>query len=142
MIAVIAVGVGVVAFDGSNAMAASASTIAVTPTTGLSDGQSVAVTGSGSPGGALIDTIECEVPVGTSTVSCDTADVTVTTSDASGAFSTTLTVRAQFDGVDASTGQPTKKVDCTIAPGCIVLSTTVDANSPAHSNPVAISFSG
>lgn len=130
-ILVVAIGAGAVLLGGSNALATTAATpsVTITPSTGLSDGQAVAVSGGNFPSAVAVDTVECGFAAGATTPSCDFADVAASTSDASGAFSANLTVRAKFGDVD-----------CTAAPGCSIVSTTTDATTPIHSDPVAISF--
>jgi hypothetical protein len=125
---------GFVLLGATSALAATPS-ITVTPSSGLSDGQQVAVAGSGFTASDTITLLECVSSA--TTVGCDTADAQTAAADDTGSFSTdTFTIRASFDGVDPQTGASTGQVDCTVSPGCSVIA----ADSAQEYSAVAISF--
>ncbi|PKV85187.1 enediyne antibiotic chromoprotein [Streptomyces sp. TLI_146] len=88
--------------------ASAATAISVTPSSGLSDGQTVTVSGSGYTPGAAVNVGECA-----SATLCSN-DVKFLTADANGAISTTLAVKKTFVAKDWSTGQDVT-VDCAAA---------------------------
>lgn len=79
--------------------ASAATAISVTPNTGLSDGQTVSVTGSGYTPGAAVNVGECA-----SATVCS-SDVKYLTADANGAISVSLDVKKSFTAKDWNTGQ-------------------------------------
>ncbi len=86
--------------------------IVVTPASGLSDGQSVAVTGSGFSPNASMAATQC-LAGAVAQASCDLSGVSVFASDAAGAFHASLTVHASIT-------TPTGTADCTVVGQCIV----------------------
>ena len=107
--AVAAVGAAVLAFASP---AAAAAAITVTPHSGLSDGQTVTVKGTGFKANTSLVVIECPTnATGSNGGSvCDVNDGKIgITSDGNGAFSTTLTVKVK----------PSSSVDCT-KQGCLI----------------------
>lgn len=88
--------------------ASAATAISVTPSSGLSDGQTVSITGSGYTPGAAVNVGECA-----SATVCSN-DVKYLTADANGAVSVTLDVKKAFTAKDWSTGQDVN-VDCAAA---------------------------
>ncbi|WP_158883774.1 enediyne antibiotic chromoprotein [Amycolatopsis anabasis] len=137
--AVFAAGAGVVLLAAAPASAATPE-ITVSPSTGLHDGQSVTVTGQGFAAGDQVGAMQCG-PGDWPAVSCDFADRSVVTTDSAGGFSTTVTVRAAFDGVSPVDGSPAGKVDCTATPGCSLRSGSI-ADSSVFASPVALGFGG
>lgn len=127
------------ALVGTTPAFAAAPALSVTPSTGLSHGQSVAVTGTGFPAGDAVAALQCDVPADLARISCDFADNAQTTTDSEGGFSAPLTVRARFDGVNPITGAPAGHVDCTVAPGCGVLAGSL-ATPEVFAGPVPVSF--
>ncbi|MGW0205991.1 enediyne antibiotic chromoprotein [Streptomyces sp. NPDC003233] len=118
------------------ASAAPSAAVAVTPSSGLSDGATVTVevTGFGADEGVSVS--ECAGTPGTDTLVCDVAGIKQLTTDTAGAGSTTTTVNKTFQGRNQS-GTPVA-VDCaTVAGGCFV-GATDQARSYATA---AISFS-
>lgn len=83
--------------------------ISVTPSSGLSDGASVAVSGTGLTAGTTYHVGECAV-VGPQSMACNSVADTDVVADASGAASTPLTVRKAFTGT-AHDGS-THAIDC------------------------------
>lgn len=82
--------------------AAAAPSVTVSPSSGLADGQSVTVTGSGFTANyATMVIVECDATA-TGAAGCDTNDVQFVKADASGAFTVQLTLRATFTGVDCT----------------------------------------
>lgn len=85
--------------------ASAAAAMSVTPSSGLSDGQTVTVTGSGYTAGASVHVGECSTPDVCSN------DTITTTAGADGTFSVSFTVEKVFQAEDWSTGT-TVTVDC------------------------------
>lgn len=88
--------------------ATAATAMSVTPSSGLSDGQSVTVSGTGYPAGSTVHVSEC-----TTTDRCSNDSVPATAA-ADGTFSVTFTVRKTFEVYDWSTGS-TVTEDCDVA---------------------------
>jgi hypothetical protein len=84
-------------------------TLTVNPNTGLADGQSVTVTGTGFSANAEIGLAECE-PGTTSEESCDLSNDLIVQSDNSGDFSTTFNV-ARILSIESDSEFPTQ-IDC------------------------------
>lgn len=105
------VGVGLAATLALGSPAFAAPSLSVSPSSSLSDGQSVTVTGSGYNAGSKIVLLQCDgdKPKGTA---CNKAGVMVATADAKGAISAKFTVHKQFTGSDLTGGGATSKVDC------------------------------
>lgn len=100
-----AAAVAALAFSAVPASAAPALT--VTPGSGLADGQSVTVTGTGFAAGTEVAVSQCR-----EATTCTDALATATV-DANGGFTATYTVRRQFAATDWSTGTGTPvTVDC------------------------------
>ncbi len=87
--------------------------VTVTPSTGLSNGDTVDVSGSGFTAGATIGMAVCTAAT-TSINNCDISHPNLQTADANGGFQTTFVVNDQFT---TSSGP----VDCAAAPGTCVL---------------------
>jgi hypothetical protein len=114
--------------------AGEAPSLTASPSTGLSDGQSIAVSVAGFSADTGVDVAECAGMPGSSLV-CDVRDQVSLTSDASGAGSTTLTVYDTFPGTDINGNVTT--VDCaTVTGGCFVGARTASQEYAA----AAISF--
>ncbi|WP_411107546.1 enediyne antibiotic chromoprotein [Streptomyces sp. cmx-4-9] len=77
--------------------ASAAATVSVSPASGLSDGQSVTVTGSGYAAGSEVGVAQCA-----DGIVCNTA--VVATADANGAFQLSLPVNKNFQATDWATG--------------------------------------
>ncbi|AQS65675.1 enediyne antibiotic chromoprotein [Streptomyces pactum] len=100
-----AAAVAALAFSAAPASAAPA--VTASPGSGLSDGQSVTVTGTGFPAGAEVAVAQCRE----NTTCTDT--LTRATVGADGGFTAPYTVREQFTATDWSTGTGTPvTVDC------------------------------
>lgn len=110
-----------------------APTIVATPSTDLIDGQVVDVTGSGLAPDRQVAVLQC-VSGGTDVFAfCQIGGFVSTTTDSTGAFSTSFTVRR----VISPTGED---VDCAASAGRCVLavddfSTDYDASTPLHFDP-------
>ena len=128
-----AAALGLALLGAGTALAASP-TETVTPSTGLTDGQQVSVSGSGFAANAAITVFECAS--NQSNPACDAADEQQVTADATGAFTVTLTVRSGFEGTNPLTGADAGAVDCTASPGCAVAS----LDSSLDYGAVAITF--
>lgn len=85
--------------------------VSVSPSTGLSDGQQVAATGTGfhPDTGAFVG--QCATV--NSEILCDNDTLTQVNSDSTGTVKQSLAVHAQFTGTDPETGKPVTTVDCT-----------------------------
>jgi hypothetical protein len=70
-------------------LASAATTLTATPATGLKDGASVAVHGTGFPASTTIYVLECSAP---NQAGCDTAHLTQVMSTAAGVIDTTIVV--------------------------------------------------
>ncbi|MEO6886450.1 MAG: neocarzinostatin apoprotein domain-containing protein [Jatrophihabitantaceae bacterium] len=82
--------------------AAATPSVTVTPSSGLTDGQSVTVTGSGFTVVPLIVVVQCATTATSSGAGCDTNDVQFVSSDPGGSFTATLKVRSSFSGTDCT----------------------------------------
>lgn len=91
---------------------AQAIVVTVTPSTGLSDGQAVTVSGTGLEPNTVYHAAQC-VAIDPATVVCNTPDVTDVTSGGDGTATTSLTVRRTFNGTIGIGGPPWGPVDCT-----------------------------
>ncbi|WP_369248286.1 enediyne antibiotic chromoprotein [Streptomyces sp. R41] len=89
----------------STAPASAAPAVTASPGTGLADGQSVTVTGTGYPAGAEVAVSQCR-----ETTTCTDA-LTKATVGADGTFTVGYTVRKAFTATDWGTGS-TVSVDC------------------------------
>ncbi|OAH10915.1 enediyne antibiotic chromoprotein [Streptomyces jeddahensis] len=98
-----AAAVAALAFSAAPASAAPA--VTASPSSGLADGQSVTVTGTGFPAGAQVAVSQCRE----STTCTDT--LSTATVGADGRFTANYSVRKQFTATDWSTGS-TVTVDC------------------------------
>jgi len=101
-------GLGLLVFSGE---AVATGTLQVTPNSGLSDGSSVSVSGSGFTAGSAGGVIECNNTAGQPTiqvvgnavpVSCTNPLLALTTTDSSGALSATFTVHTGIVGPPAT----------------------------------------
>jgi hypothetical protein len=106
---------GALALTGGSAAFAD-SGLSVDPSTGLADGQTVTVSGSGYTAGSTAYVVEC-LHDGWQ---CDTANLLRVTVDADGTFSTPQVVHSSFAGVDPRTGETGGTVDCAVS-ACDVL---------------------
>ncbi|MFF9221513.1 enediyne antibiotic chromoprotein [Streptomyces viridosporus] len=109
--AVIATGVAV-AFQPA-AMAASP-VVTVSPATGLKDGDTVTVTGTGLTPGVVYHVSQCE-SVTSGTYGCDPTTVIDIAADAQGKVSTQFVVHKTFQAVKGVEGIPSGTVDCTVS---------------------------
>lgn len=101
------------------ASAEAAPGVTVTPSTGLTDGQSVTVAASGFGASQTVYATECAGDPAAGTLVCDVAGITPFTTDATGAGSTTATAKKTFQGQDQAGNAVT--VDCTtVAGGCLI----------------------
>ncbi|MFI5776949.1 enediyne antibiotic chromoprotein [Nocardia sp. NPDC051570] len=99
-------------------LAMAAPAVTATPSTGLSDGDVVAVTASGFPASTGVFAALCAM-VDNETL-CDQKAGVITQADGNGNVSTSLTVHAAFTGYDKS-NQPKVNVDCKfVSGGCYV----------------------
>ena len=117
---------------GAFGVAGAAGTVsaAVTPASGLLDGQSVVVSGTGFDPGVQVGMAECQSG-SVDTTGCDLAGTTFTTTDGSGSFSTSFHVTRVIDVAGSLT-------DCATAGACVLgLEETSD---PAVTATVALSF--
>lgn len=119
--------------------AAASPTAKVSPSSGLANGQTVTVTGNGFPANSALGAILCSEGTWPN-VSCDTANAVSITANASGSFSSRLTVSAGFNGISPATGQSGGKVNCLAAPGCSVRVGSADGT--VFADPVTVSFAG
>jgi hypothetical protein len=96
--------------------------ITVSPSTGLTDGQSVTVTGTGyTPSNENVWVGQCAAPPRDPAV-CDheSAHQVFVQVDGNGGFTTTITAHETFQGAtDANPGDPIP-VDCRVASGCFI----------------------
>jgi hypothetical protein len=104
-------------------------TVTATPSTGLSDGQSITITGTGFTPDVSVAAAECGAgTVGTQ--SCDIGHVVTGQADDSGNVSLTFTVHASL-----STGTGT--IDCTTGPGaCVVGMANISDYSESNGAPI------
>ncbi|MEU7474296.1 enediyne antibiotic chromoprotein [Streptomyces sp. NPDC044984] len=116
------------------AVAVTAPTATVTPSSGLSDGTVVRVDSAGLDAGTAYDVGQCAW-VGTGVLACNPADFSSVTADAGGSASTSLTVRRSFEGF-LFDGTRWGTVDCTVVQCQVGLSDAV-GNGPEG---VPISF--
>jgi hypothetical protein len=112
--------------------AAAAPAIGVDPTSGLSSGQQVTVTGSGFSAGAEVFVGQCD----SAGEVCNFVDALPVTADGDGNLYVGLVVRSAFDGSDWETGQPAGPVSCTASTPCTVFA----GNLSERSDLVQISF--
>ena len=119
---------------------AAAPAITVSPASGLSNGQSVSVTGGGFPARGSIAVVQCNAPADPAQTSCNYADYVSTTADSSGAVSASIVVRASFTGTNPGTGQPAGQVDCAAGPCTIAVGSQSDPSIFAP--PAKITFGG
>jgi hypothetical protein len=98
----------------------------VSPSSGLKDGQTVTVTGSGWPANDTINMVECSVPL-TAVSSCDLGTLVRITSSATGTFSTPFRVHTGVVG-DGS---------CDPGKSCLIAIGNTDNSSAAQ---VSIAF--
>jgi len=125
-VAVTALAAGLALTGGSAAFADSGLTVG--PSTGLDDGQTVTVSGSGYAGGSTVYVVECQHDAW----QCDTANLVRITANADGTFTTPEVVHKSFTGVDPRTGEAGATVDCAAA-ACDVLAWAGATESSAAS---------
>jgi len=134
---VVAIGASSILLSVSAAHAA-APEIAVSPATGLTDGQSVAVNGEGFPAGESVAMVQCNAPADPAALSCNYADYVPAAADGAGAFSGNIVVRGVFDGINPVTGQPAGTVDCASGTACaIAVGSQADPSIFAPPAPIA-----
>ena len=104
---------GSVALYGVNAASAATPSITVTPSTGLSDGQSVQIDGSGFGASESLAIIECTLGA-TDATGCNTTVYKLITSSATGTFSETFHVFAGATG-SGTCDMGTTDTSCTLA---------------------------
>ncbi|MFI5593073.1 enediyne antibiotic chromoprotein [Amycolatopsis sp. NPDC051758] len=138
--AVVATGFGLaLACSGAAAASAAPAAPALTanPSSGLSDGQTVDVSGTGYAAGSTIVVLECDAaqPAGQA---CDKASLAGTVAAADGTLAVQLTVHKTFQAVDLSTGQAGATVDCATA-HCVLASADT-TNTGSEGAGVSITF--
>ncbi|MFD7703701.1 enediyne antibiotic chromoprotein [Streptomyces caelestis] len=92
---------------------AAAPVVTVSPATGLKDGSTVTVTGTGLTPGTVYHVSQCEF-VTSGTYGCDPTTVIDIAADAQGKVSTQFVVRKVFQAVKGADGVPSGTVDCTV----------------------------
>ncbi|MEV6350755.1 enediyne antibiotic chromoprotein [Actinoplanes sp. NPDC051851] len=103
----------------SPALADQAPSVTATPSTGLTDGQTVTVDVTGYPANAGLIAAQCALPESGVQV-CDWADAAFFAADDNGDGTASLVVRTTFDG-NTSDGQPYGSIDCsTVTGGCLI----------------------
>jgi len=125
-------------FLGTSPALALQPSLTVSPTTGIADGQVLSVAGTGFAAQSTVNIVECSLNGGVLACNLGNGDAKTVTADANGQVAAGLPVRKVYSGVDPATGNPTGQVDCSAAPGCIVVA-SIDGSSTA-TDPVAISF--
>lgn len=108
-IAAMTVGLGVAGQVASAEVAPQPATISASPSTGLADGQTVTVKGTGLDAGMLYTVGQCG-PVSATETACNTATWKDVTAGADGTLSTPLVVRSKFVGTSANGA--TYTIDC------------------------------
>jgi hypothetical protein len=113
--------------------AASAQSVTITPSTGLTDGQTVQVVGKGYSAGKMYGLTEC-ANKGQSTTAgdCDLRTIKVATADSSG------TVTAQYTVAKGPFGS--NNIVCTNPPGCIVSVADAGSANPTDVADATIAF--
>jgi len=107
-------------------------TMAVSPATGLSDGQNVTVTGSHFDPGAVVTFTECPVGV-LEFFNCDSEITDVTTVSSTGSFSAVYQA-ARLLATDQGPGSGS--TDCVVAPGCVLAALGNDGDEVVASTPL------
>jgi neocarzinostatin family protein len=111
--------------------------LTVDPSTGLADGQTVTVTGTGFSANAEIGMAECEPGAGGES-DCDLSNVLIVESDGNGDFSTPFTVN-RILSIDSDDSEFPTQIDCaqtTCLLGAGVISDqTISALAPLSFNP-------
>jgi hypothetical protein len=138
--AIVAAGFGLaLAFSGAAAASAAPAAPALTanPSSGLADGQTVNVSGTGYSAGSTIVVLECDAaqPAGRA---CDKASLVATVAGADGTLAAKLTVHKTFQAVDLSTGAAGATVDCATA-HCVLASADT-SNTGSEGAGVSITF--
>lgn len=117
VVAAFGVGFAIVSQAGASATteaatpAVTAASVAVTPSSGLADGATVQLTGSGLTAGETYFVGECSA-VAANDYACDNATNFEAVADASGAISVPVTVHTAFTGTTGSGA--THAIDCTV----------------------------
>lgn len=113
--------------------AAASPTISVSPSSGLTNGQSVTVKLSGFTPNASVAVIECSPLVAQDKqAACDTAGVKVLTADASGAATTPLVVKTGQIGTASGSTCP--------GPGGVCLITAANTTNQAENTSAQVTF--
>ncbi|SEF24274.1 Neocarzinostatin family protein [Amycolatopsis pretoriensis] len=136
--AVVAAGFALaLAFSGATAASAAAPALTASPSSGLTDGQVVDVSGTGYAAGSTIVLLECDAaqPAGRA---CDKAALVGTVAGADGTLAAKLAVHKTFQAVDLSTGAAGATVDCATAHCVIASADTSDTGTEGAG--VSISF--
>ncbi|MDT8910071.1 enediyne antibiotic chromoprotein [Amycolatopsis sp. PS_44_ISF1] len=136
--AVVAAGFALtLACSGTAPASAAAPALTASPSSGLTDGQVVAVSGTGYAAGSTIVLLECDAaqPAGRA---CDKADLVGTVAGADGTLAAKLTVHRAFQAVDLSTGAAGATVDCATA-HCVIASADTSDTGTAGAG-VSITF--
>ncbi|CAM3406456.1 enediyne antibiotic chromoprotein [Kibdelosporangium persicum] len=111
----------------------SAASVTVSPSTGLSDGDTVSATVAGFAASETVVTVECAQPQAGTTV-CDLPGLQQAVTDSNGSASTQLTARRTFTGYTAD-GLEWGLVDCTSVPGgCGVYAANVALTTGAQAS--------
>ncbi|MTE22530.1 macromomycin [Streptomyces sp. TRM43335] len=88
--------------------------VTVTPATGLADGDTVTVKGTGLTPGVVYHVAQCEL-VTSGSYGCDPTTVVDVTADAQGEVTAQITVHRTFEAVKGADGTPSGTVDCSVS---------------------------
>ncbi|MBB5119103.1 enediyne antibiotic chromoprotein [Streptomyces eurocidicus] len=97
----------------ANPATAAAAAITATPASGLTDGQTITVSGAGYTPGSQLGIAECDLDFA-KRVACDQATQTQVTVSQDGSFTLSFTVKKNFVGYDMATGKETGVVDASV----------------------------
>lgn len=97
----------------ANPATAAAAAITATPSSGLVDGQTITVSGTGYTPGSQLGVAECDLDFA-KRVACNQATQLQVTVGQDGTFTTAFTVKKSFVGHDMATGRETGPVDASI----------------------------
>jgi hypothetical protein len=107
--------------------------IALDHSTGLTDGQTVTVSGTGFTAGTTMYVVECDLV----RLACNTAEIPMGTVAPDGTLSVQVVARKTFTASDPRDGHPVGSVDCAVAQCTLV----VGARDVAEHAEANISFS-